>query len=227
MGLNTVSRVAVPVGRPERAGHRRQLGLTLIELLVSIAILATIGGSIAGAFAIGLKILSPGNAAARLTGSHDLLAFEQQIGADVARADCFVAPGQTSIPSGGCGASVQKSPSTCGTGYVLCMAYALPGSTTCHTIVYSQLATDKSLSRRDNVTGVTERFTTGGLMVTASWTPFATTNNGYNWTKQVVVAVTQQGTPGAPTSHPSAATYRLVPLVADPNSPVSGGTSPC
>lgn len=225
MGLNPESRVSAAVNPPRRQ-HRRQLGLTLIEMLVTIAILATIGGSIAGAFAIGLKILAPGNAQARLTGSHDLLAFERQIGADVARADCLAAPGQTSLPSGGCAASVQKTPSTCVTGYVLCLAYSVPGSATCHTITYSQLANDV-LTRTDSKSGITARFTTGGLMVTPTWTPVATTNNGYNWTKQVVVAVTQQGTPRAPTSHPSAATYRLVPLVADPKSPVSGGTSPC
>jgi prepilin-type N-terminal cleavage/methylation domain-containing protein len=210
-----------------RRRHRTQLGLTLIELLVGLAILATIVGSLAGAFEIGLKILAPGNAQARLTGSHDLLAFEQQIGADVARAVCLAAPGQTAVPSGGC--QLQgKSTSTCGGGSLLCLAYYVPGSTTCHNITYSQLP-GNVLARRDSNTGVTARFTTGGLTMTASWTASVTTNNGYQWTNQVVVAVTQMGTLGAPTSNPAAATYRIVPLIADPASPVvsGGGTSPC
>jgi prepilin-type N-terminal cleavage/methylation domain-containing protein len=220
-----------PQQQTRRPLNRGQNGLTLIELLVATAILTVIGGSIAGAFAIGLRALGSDGAPSRLTGSHDLLAFEQQIGADIARSVCLSAPVQTSLPSGGCTASVQKGPSsTCGTGYLLCLAYYLPGSTpvTCHTVTYSQLS-DDSLVRNDN--GTAGRFTTGGLTGPGAPGHFATwTNsiiNGYNWTKQVVVTVTQQGTPNAPTSHAASATYYLVPLISDPESPVSGGTSPC
>jgi len=222
------TRRATSVGRTHavRAGHARQRGLTLTEMLVVIAALALIAGSIAGAFSIGLRLLGPGGAESRLTGSHDLLAFEQQIGADVARSVCLAAPGQTSLPTatGACGASVRKTPSTCPSGYLLCLAYYVPGSTTCHTITYSQ-GSGAVVVRADASTGKAGRFTTGGLGMTASWS--AATINDYSWTKAVVVSVTQQGTPGAPTSHWAAATYHLVPLVADPASPVSGGTSPC
>jgi prepilin-type N-terminal cleavage/methylation domain-containing protein len=218
----------VPHKASPRPRRRGQHGMTLTELLVVMTVLAVIGGSIAGAFSIGLKILAPGGAQAQLTGSHDLISFEQQIGSDVAHAVCFAAPGQTAIPTGGCTASVQKAPSsTCSSGYQLCLAYYVPGVGSCHTITYSQVSGTDVVLRTDQTTGSVNRFTTGGLFVTASWSAFVTTNNGYTWTKQVVVAATQLGTPEAPTVRWAAATYHLVPLVADPKSPVSGGTSPC
>lgn len=196
--------------------------MTLTEFLVVIVVLGVIGGSIAGGFSIGLKILSPGGAQAKLTDSHDLISFEQQIGGDVARAVCLAAPSQTTLPSGGCTASV---PSTCASGYRICLAYYVPGVNTCHVITYSQPAGFTYVVRKDQATGTAARFTTGGLAVTASWSAVATTNNGYTWTRQVVVDVTPVAAPGQPPV--ATASYHLVPLVADPKSPVSGGTSPC
>jgi prepilin-type N-terminal cleavage/methylation domain-containing protein len=211
-----------------RARHRTQLGLTLTELLVAVAILATIGGSLAGALSIGFRLLGPGGAQARLTGSHDLLSFEQQIGADIARADCLRASGQTSVPTGGCAASLQKSPTSCGAGaYILCLAWSVPGSSTCHTVTYTQTATTDTIVRTESPGSGATRFTTGGLVAAASWST-ATTTNGYLWTTQVNVAVTQQNTPDAPPAHYATTTFHLVPLVADPMSPVvAAGTSPC
>ena len=44
--------------RPTRTGRRRQeLGLTLIEMIVSVAVLAIIGGVMAGAFGIGYHVV--------------------------------------------------------------------------------------------------------------------------------------------------------------------------
>jgi prepilin-type N-terminal cleavage/methylation domain-containing protein len=227
---------------PRRGRLRHQLGMTLIELLVTMTILATITGSIAGAFAIGFHVLNPGAAPAKLTGNNDLIAFEQQIGADINQAVCLASPGppgssaQTPIPTGGCTNSVQKNPSTCGapfstanpTGYLLCLAWYVPGSTTCHTVTYSQMASSGVILRTDTPTGLTgtsARLGTGGLSLAATWTPTATTTNAYQWTLQVKVAVTQQG---ANVVTPEATTFYLAPLVADPLSPAVPGTSiPC
>jgi prepilin-type N-terminal cleavage/methylation domain-containing protein len=215
-----------------------QIGMTLTELLVSMAILAAISGSIAGAFAIGFKVLSPTGAQATLVGNHDLLAFEQQIGADVARADCLASSGppvQTSIPTTGCTSSVMRPAgaggSTCGSSYFLCVAWYVPGASpaTCHTVTYSQLAGTGVVERSDLTTGRNARIATGGLLVTASWTPTATSNNGYRWTNKVKVVVTQQAITGAKAAaKPATTTFYLVPLAADPLSPVlPAGSSPC
>ena len=226
MELN--NRSAPPWLRPRpRARRRSEFGLTLTELLVSIIILAVIGGSIAGAFSIGLRVLGNGQSQARLAGSHGILSFEQQLGGDIARAVCLSAPTQPSLPSGGCAGSTQKSPTTCGAGYVLCLAYVVPGSTpaTCHTVTYSRLS-DNSLARTDSTSAGVGRFTTVAFTVTP--VVFSTTTlNGYTWVSQVKVTITQVATPGAPIAQPAAATFQAAPLVADPASPVSGGTTPC
>jgi hypothetical protein len=215
--------------------------MTLIELLVTMTILATIAGSIAGAFAIGFRVLNPGAAPAKLTGSNDLIAFEQQIGADINRAVCLASPGppsQTAIPTGGCANSVQKTPSTCGapfsianpTGYLLCLAWYVPSSpgSGCHTVTYSQMGSGVIL-RTDNDPAdslrSSSRLGTGALSLAATWTPAVTTTSAYQWTSQVKVALTQQG---AKVLTPEATTFYLAPLVADPLSPAVPGTSiPC
>ena len=227
-------RQATQARRPSRPRHRSAAGLTLIELLVAVSILAMIGAALGGAFAIGLRALGPGGTQERLAGSHDLLAFEQQISADVARADCLAAPGQTTIPTGGCGASVQRAPSTCGTAYLLCMAWYQPGSASCHTVVYS-LQRDQTLLRTDiafaggtPTTGSSTRVSINPVRVTATWTAQATTTASYRWTYAVSVKVTQRGAPGAPLVNPATATFVLTPLAVDPLSPVlPGGSQAC
>lgn len=209
--------------------------MTLVELLVSMAILATIVGSIAGTFAIGFRVLGPGSAPAQLTGNNDLIAFEQRIGADVNRAVCLAAPAQTAIPTSGCSQSVQRSPSsTCGvpysgaspTGYRLCLAWYVPGSV-CHTVTYSQMVGSEVIVRTDSFgsTSSSSRIGTGGLSLAAAWIPAVTTTNAYQWTARVVVSVMQRG---ARVVMPEKTTFYLAPLVADPLSPAVPGTSiPC
>lgn len=196
-----------------------------------MAILGAIGASIAGAFAIGFRTLGPGGAQAKLTGSNDLIAFEQQIGADVGRAVCLAAPNQTSIPTTGCTASVSKpNASTCGASstYLLCLAWYVPGTQVCHTVTYSQQIGTGVILRRDLTTTTSARVGTGSLNLTATWTPSATTTSTYKWTNQVAITATQVNSRIRAPQQPSSTTFYLVPLAADPLSPaVAGGTIPC
>ncbi|MBV9101234.1 MAG: prepilin-type N-terminal cleavage/methylation domain-containing protein [Candidatus Dormibacteraeota bacterium] len=220
--------------RPQRPRRRSSAGLTLIELLVSVSILAMIGGALGGAFAAGIHVLAPGGAQSRLAGSHDLLAFEQSISADVARASCIAAPGMAQLPSGGCTAS--SFPSRCGSSYQLCLEWYLPGDTVCHTIVYAykqyyespQLAGDKMILRVDRTASTSLQVTTNPMLMTASWVAQTATGESYKWTTLVSVNVTQHGAPGAPTLQPTNATLQLVPRAVDPLSPVApSGSRPC
>lgn len=218
--------------QPARApGPRRrgEHGLTLTELLVVIAILAVIGGSLAGAFGIGLRLLSPTGAQATLTGNANSLAFEQQIGADIARADCLAAPGMQAVPTGGCQRSVQNRPSSCApSGYSLCLAWYVPGSA-CHTVTYWQQSDGAVLRSDVSTSNKTTRIATGGLSIAATWTSTPTSNGDYQWTKQVKITITQRAIPGAPApAQPATTTFQLVPLSADPlSAALPAGASPC
>src|SRR5438105_2500515 len=81
------------------AKRRGENGLTLIELLVALAILGLIATSIAGAFLIGLHVVGNRGDQVSLKGNNDLLAFEQQLGKDIARADCLRANGPPTGPT--------------------------------------------------------------------------------------------------------------------------------
>jgi prepilin-type N-terminal cleavage/methylation domain-containing protein len=241
MELNPRRRAIKLQAHSRRARHSSQLGMTLMELLVTVTILGTIVASLAGAFAIGFHVLNAGAAPAQLTGNNDLIAFEQQIGADINRAVCLASPGpptQTPIPTGGCTKSVQKSPSTCGspfsggnpTGYRLCLAWYVAGSTTCHTVTYSQQPSSGVILRTDSA-GNPARVGTGGLLLTATWVASSTTTptppaaSAYQWTTQVIVTIKQQG---ARVVTPEMTTFYLAPLIADPLSPaVPGASIPC
>ncbi len=209
------------------ARRRGQRGLTLIELLVTLSVLAVIGGSLVGALSVGLRLLGPAGAPARLTGSHDLLAFEQQIGADIARADCLRAPNQSSIPTGAAARRPEDADELWFSRLHPVPRLVRPWLVNVpHGHVHAD-RNDGHLRPHGFCRSGGTRFTTGGLAATATWST-VTSANGYLWTAQVNLAVTQQNTPNAPPAHWATTTFHLVPLVADPMSPVvSGGTAPC
>lgn len=90
-----------PIGpRPQRSRARGQGGFTLIEVLVSVAILTILGGVFAGVFGVGYKTLGPQGSGARLSASADLMVFEQLLSRDVAQASCVYIPHSASAPSG-------------------------------------------------------------------------------------------------------------------------------
>lgn len=198
--------------------------MTIVELLVSITILAAIGGALGGAFAAGLHVLAPTGAQARLVGSHDLLAVEQQVSADVARASCIGnGGGSETIPSGGCTASA--FPHNCGPQpYQLCVAWYSPGDQSCHTVIYAykynfetvpKLA-DRMIVRVDRSTNALVQLTTDAMDISASWSTFTPASN-HDWTRGVSLTLTQAGDAGA-ASIPVSSSFSAGPLSADPAS---------
>lgn len=205
----------------QRSRHRGARGMTIVELLVSISILATIGGALGGAFAAGLHVLAPTGAQARLVGSHDLLGVEAHLSADIARASCLDNGGSSeTIPSGGCTASA--FPAKCGPQpYQLCIAWYSPGDQSCHTVIYAykfyfenvpKLA-DRMIVRVDRSTNALVQLTTDAMDITASWKSVATSSN-HDWTREVSLTLTQAGAAAIPVT----SLFIAAPLSADPAS---------
>lgn len=213
------------------AWRRRQRGFTLTEVLISIALLALVGASLAGAFGVGLRVLGPGGAQASLQTNNDVLAFEQQIGADVARASCLAA-GSTLLPSGGCSTfetTVGGSPSKrCPVAYQFCVGWYAPGNT-CHAIVYASKSNGSSswIERRDLGTSSGARISTTGLTMSVNLNSSQTSSNAttYSWTTNVVITITQQLPRQVPPSRTTV--FHAVPRSADPLSSAPGVPPPC
>jgi prepilin-type N-terminal cleavage/methylation domain-containing protein len=80
----------VSVQRPTRAGQR---GFTLVEVLVSVALLSIVATVLAVVFSLGMRtILAPGASQDRLDAASNAIAFEQPLIQDVQRASCIHFP---------------------------------------------------------------------------------------------------------------------------------------
>ncbi len=88
-----------------RAGER---GFTLVEVLVSMALLSIIGTVIGVVFSVGMSaILSPGASRDRLASASDAIAIQQLLAQDVHRATCVQVP--SSGVYGSCAAETPSS----------------------------------------------------------------------------------------------------------------------
>ena len=183
--------------RAKRSPHRRQAGFTLVELLVTIAVLAAIGGVAATAFSAGLRSLGTGGAGDRLTSAHDTLVFEQQLSRDVSRAQCITQP-PTTYPNGTPppASCVTLFPKVSCTGATLCIGWPQLSDNSCHVAVYSQPGAGKVMTRTEWVAGQTGTptagipfpFTNAGVTLT-SLSVSQVTVAGYHWVGQISVTV--------------------------------------
>jgi prepilin-type N-terminal cleavage/methylation domain-containing protein len=121
-----------------RDRHAREQGLTLIELTVSLAILAIIAGAIAAAFSVGLRVIAKGGPQDRLAGAHDLAALEQVLGRDGSRAACIRIPG---VPVYGRATCSSAFTQVAGCSAALCFAWPqFDAAWSCHVALYSPIS---------------------------------------------------------------------------------------
>jgi prepilin-type N-terminal cleavage/methylation domain-containing protein len=134
-------------------GRPGEHGFTMIETLVSLALLALIAGVLGTVYTVGLRALAPGGPKDRLGGANDFMVLEQTLGRDGTRAGCIQVQGGSKVYGQTSTTCTTTGPSTTGFGKVetlpthldcatavLCFAWPQDsGSTwTCHVAVYTQ-----------------------------------------------------------------------------------------
>jgi prepilin-type N-terminal cleavage/methylation domain-containing protein len=212
--------------RPQRAGER---GFTLIEVVVSIAILAVIGSIIATVFGVGVQVVAKGGPKDRLTGAHDFMVLEQTLGKDAARAAC-VQVADTVYGGTTCASSFGHKEIACGSSAVLCIGWPDVGESSCHVAAY---VTAGIVTRREyRVSGAGIAVVESGPLTEDTvnlvfGSPTEVTAPGrYPWLRSLPVSVTATGVSAGQFSQ----TLILHPVATDPGGAASAITAqgnPC
>lgn len=214
--------------RTSRRRRHGELGFTLIEVLVSIAILAIIGGVVATAYSVGLSILQPGGPQTRFLASHNLMVMEQVLGKDGARASCVKVPG-----SGTYGACSKNFPSANCPAADLCFGWPQVSDSTCHVSDYA-VGSGVVATRTEYVAGVatpaqadtlTRESPVNIVIDVANVKTVTPTGESYTWLRSLPVTVTGTGL-----ANPPSQKLVLHPIASDPagaSSQITASGSPC
>ena len=209
-----------------RAGER---GFTLVEVLVSLALLGIVGTVLGVVFSIGMRpLLAPGASQDRLGAASYAIAIEQPLTEDVHRASCIQYSGNP--PVGSCYLPTLPNQAICSSGPLCIWWPDLANSDQCDMALYTLSPNPGS---RQEYSGSTETATTfPGVTVmikSTSVSPLGALG--------MDVGITSEGPhparpPASPLANPPTVTLDLQSLAdvwpALPPSPSAGvSTSPC
>jgi prepilin-type N-terminal cleavage/methylation domain-containing protein len=218
-----------------RDRHAREQGLTLIELTVSLAILAIIAGAIAAAFSVGLRVIAKGGPQDRLAGAHDLASLEQVLGRDGSRAACIKALGAAVYGHATC-ASTFNQVGGCSTANSLCFAWPQfdTSAWSCHVASYSQISatvggmvTRTEFSGTSPISTIPETVDTVTVATTVGPSDAVTVSDGtpsppYSWLRSLHITIRATGVSKQQFSQ----ALTLHPVASDPGGGAAG-SGPC
>jgi hypothetical protein len=212
-----------------------------VEAVVSIALLAIIGGAIGATFDLGFRVLAePGSSKDRLAQSRDQLALEQELSGDAGRAACIMAPvtGHTTA-YGSCqsGFAAAAPGPTCSRA-LLCFGWpafssATPEGGTCYVAAYTSSGGNiqRTLFSGGSAVSGTE-LTTNGVSITRASGPdpvVFTPSSGVPWISSLRLQVAS--VPGGSEGNAPTELLDLKPLATDPGGSIAdimaGGAAVC
>jgi prepilin-type N-terminal cleavage/methylation domain-containing protein len=241
----------VSLARNRRFGEH---GFTMIETLVSLALLALIAGVLGTVYTVGLRALAPGGPSSRLGGADAFMVLEQTLGRDGSRAGCiqmqggtvYGQTGSTCTTSGASTTGYGKAKTFCATA-VLCFGWPQesgpPGSPTwsCHVAVYIATGTSPKFTIRRTeysvALGASSASPAGTVLLTSDPVNLQVppqsgslqtmmAPGGYSWIRSLPIKITATGVTNGQFNQ----TLALHPLATDPSSTSSAITtqgSPC
>lgn len=202
---------------PRRSLRGSERGLTLVEMLVVLAIVAVIAGSIGAVFSVGLQVVSATGPQARLLDAHDLQILEQDLGRDGARAACIQLPSGTHY--GSCSHQFNSiAPTEC-TSSVLCIGWPQVSSGLCHVAAYGVGANVKAVRSEYTYSGGTISTISSDALARSvpvtitpgTVVPVTPAGEGYTWVHALPITIA-----GTMSVNPPTQTLTLQPVTSDP-----------
>lgn len=217
--------------------RRGETGLTLIEMIVALAIVAIMAGALGAIFSVGLITLKPNGTTDRLAGANDFSVLEQQLGRDGGRAACIQVPAGNKYGSCSVDHGYDYFVTAKGCTNALCLAWPQLSDGSCQVAKYN-FGTNVTVIRAlfaVSASGVVSSPLSVQLTsdhvdaVVASGSPAITMDpNGNNWVRELDVNLTAEGTGTAAFFNK---TIGLHPISTDPDGATAvvgaNGMSPC
>ncbi|HXA29856.1 MAG TPA: hypothetical protein VN193_14040 [Candidatus Angelobacter sp.] len=205
--------------------------MTLVELLVSLALLTLMTASVAGAVTIGYRTFGPGGATDRQQVATDVSVVQKAMTVDIGRSSCIVVPhSPTNLVYGSCTGNYVATDCTTA---ILCLGWPDFTAGACRVAVYRSTSNQVWRQELLQTSAVTTAHLGGNpqgtspLTIVPSPNPTTAPVSGAAWVQSVTLTITPGNTK---IKYPAGGAYvpfAAIPVVTDPKAVAPPGASAC